>query len=374
MPARKRRRRKRTYVGRRLRQTRPHVPLALAGLLAIAVGLVAAIAHESSVGEPPDAPVAIAVVTPVKPPSDPDAGMFASATLHVHSCDEPVDVSVVFGGTRGYWRYAVPRLPHKSRVAVGVSDPGVHGLTLAPAGLTEALVAHAPRTDAAPDLLPGFRQRDVTHVTAQSRPLGEARVAEIDDWQGRGRLAPIVVTLRANWLSRRTASSCYLRLPALVGPRTFVPAVFTQRMLGYEVAFLTRGADGVLSASTDWHSADLGRTFVTLDRGHIDPAESSPSPHANTRYAFSCAAPRVPLGSRAPTAPTQFPAPTARDLRDADALDSGCSGVAVIVDPAAETRHQVRVYLYGTIAAVVIGVLLSLPLSRLLGRRRESIA
>ena len=124
----------------------------------------------------------------------------------------------------------------------------------------------APRSDLSQPLI-----RRITVDGFQT----EAISATVHDW-GKHQ-APLVATFAANWLSRRNSSSCYLRLPTLVGPALSCVLAVTETAYGVpdsEVAPVGKGGpvcDPISEWSTDGRRV-VNPSQVTIDASTSDPA------------------------------------------------------------------------------------------------------
>lgn len=307
------------------------------------VGLVVLTAHSNVVHEPPTRPVTMAFATPIPIPPNQESGLFVTVAVHVRSCDEPVDVTAVLGGVKT--AYAGLRLPLMSPITVAVTGSTVRDLTLAPGTEQEMFTPHAPRFETAgAQVLQSFEQRVTARDSFAGYPLAVSRGAVIEDWAGAGAFAPVVATMRANWVSPRDASSCFLTLPALVGRRTFGAAAVAERLMGTGPG--SSVVDGpLLSAPSDRRTADFASIHVTLAHGHLDTGASNPPPRPNSNNTFDCD----------------------YSADDSNRDDAGCSSLAVIVDAGAQGRSETLRDLRGVLLGALVGAIVGVFVSMLLG-------
>jgi hypothetical protein len=181
-------------------------------VLSVVVGLRLLHVEEPPRGELFPAGVGIATDVAAKP----GRGFVSGLSAAFHSCDEPVDVTVVLAPTAEYFEDHRARLRTPSHVTIALPGTSeIHDLTVAHGqNYNDALIPQMAGPEQVAEALPGAAPIEHLAVTSVRRT--------VRSWWLR--LTPIVVRFRADWLLRRGLGTCYLKLPPLVGDKTILAA------------------------------------------------------------------------------------------------------------------------------------------------------
>lgn len=158
------------------------------------------------------------IATSLSPHPRVNRGFVAAMSVTVQSCDEPVDVRLVFAGTAEFFEDNDAALSGPTRITVAVPSPTLlddHRVGLG-AGYSTATSPATARYSPA---------LTAAHFTTQGETAGLATLGVngvVRSWASH--LAPVIVRFRADWLTDRGLGSCYLRLPAMAGDETVIGA------------------------------------------------------------------------------------------------------------------------------------------------------
>ena len=137
----------------------------------------------------------------------PEAGLVLRLVVQTHGCSNPVHVALAIGGTNEVWRLN-RKLPPEQAVAVAVGPNPVAQARIDPVAGGALVEARGYRS-----LLP--RGKNFQFDGRADNGGFAVFAADVLRW---GRTQETVeAQFDANWISPRSFSSCYLRLPALLG-------------------------------------------------------------------------------------------------------------------------------------------------------------
>lgn len=300
---------------------------------------------------------ALGLIVPVIEP-----GLYARTHVATQGCENPVRVSVVIGGSLEYWNKAGPATPEAAGFAFTVSDPGVENLRIRFATANEQYGATTRSNDDDIPLAPARALlKQSTMATSSHGYETTVAVATVREWAKHQ--APLVVTFTANWLDRRDGASCYLRLPALVGPELACLLAVTERALDAADPLLAKSSDGLIcNPESQWTLS--GRTVVNPKGGSIDSALSVPPPTSRSSRDESanwvCSAKRAPYFDRVldPNgSPPLLPPPSKRELRDRTFDSRDCGATAVLTETAGPSRSSFLLLFCGALVALGMTIL-----------------
>jgi hypothetical protein len=362
---------------------RSRVPRALVISLGAGVSLAAAGFGAGMmllpVSDPPQASLgAIGFVPPQHPL--PGKGFAVGVAVNASGCSNPVQVSVVVAGTRDYWA------EHPSRR----SDPrwSSFALTLPGTGLSDVRVGFAHRAtdltspEQAEFWTPGPGQIQTARPVLKSgQTIVSGRVA---NWKRS--LQPVLLSFRANWLSRRGLSSCYLQLPVLTGALTASAAqlALTKRQLR---AYETPGSRAVVQSGhtqTPYTPAlDIthGTLTVTVAGGEVIPDASVPAPQTlvDGNTAWTCRSIAESTGkinvARRSALPDVLLGTTGAGYSEGflERLATGnCRGVAAIAQDSATYSRDLVLLAVGAVISLGITLLIQAILNSLADGGREA--
>jgi hypothetical protein len=271
-------------------------------------------------------------------------------------CRNPVQVTAVFSGTPDLWEHPAKPLKGTAHLALAIqSDRGLIGnqgaITNVEVGTTRNPKAPLQPETAYPSQSPHDSRVTFGPVTRSGGSLGEPerhRVSgSIKHWSSSW--TPIVVSFDANWVTRRSLGSCYVRLPNLTGNgdgQSFGGAL--------DEAVHSLGLSLVHFYALDRRvAASYGRIRLAVD-GNILDDKSTPKPNSldatQSEAIWTCSSSRFDTeASHAPIVPGKGLAIPSDELLPGG---SSCGGFAVATTPWYEP--------FNSLALIVVGVVISM--------------
>lgn len=263
-------------VLRRTRHERGASSTVVGGVVLTLAGIAAGLLLLPVEDAPSESLGAVGFVPP--PPVQPGRGFAVGFGVTVNGCTNPVDVSVVAAGTRGYWidhpaRRRDPVWSRFSLILPGSDLQDLHvGLSDDAGSLTTPTLAVISPSEA-----------PYIHPDPPVRKDGETVISGwIAYWPQT--LEPVVARFRAPWLIRRGLSTCYLKLPELSGTPTVIAAeaaLAPRQLRAYGISARTL----VHSQNTTGSYAPAleithGTTMVAVTSGEVMSDASLPPPSA----------------------------------------------------------------------------------------------
>jgi len=283
-------------------------------------------------------------------------GIVVSVATEVTTCDAPIDVTVTATGTAEYWRRNRAHIPRRAPFAFSVRDADISNIQVASGLFQEGLDPTIPS-------LPRSVVRGGERLRATVRRKDDTTkiAGHISGW--RDNWHPIELRFTADWLARRDARSCYLRLPALVG--------LTVADFGY--------GDARSRATL------LAHNNLTFFGGTIDASSSRPPPDlwSSVSAVWQCEDPFPALGaSRQPLNPRDFLgrsrlggglivlgpkglAYSERAYRRGTFRASGCDALATMQQRGAGVRRDLEVLVLGAVLALGLALIVEGQITKL---------
>jgi hypothetical protein len=323
-------------------------------------------------------PQGVAVVAPER--NAPGKGFFVAMGVRVPSCENPVDVTLVTDGSAEYWLGR--RETSRTMVRVAIPDRNLHDLR---AGLggdgVEGLVE--PLTQTRPNA-----ERVRIAGIKRLRSVTRLRI-EVPGWQNH--LRPLVVSFKADWLSKRSIGTCFLRLPALAGPATVLSAQDARERavsrVGPTGEDIVRNDDIELEAPyEDWLETSLALTTVRAGENSVrgDISEPAPDQQVNGLPTWTCATQPVvkytDLATRGLSSPDELlgatndraGVPSVRRLAG-EYRSRSCAATVVVEEPSASLLRDAWLLAIGALLSLGITLLIEFGLERLRPARRDAL-
>ncbi len=328
-------------------------PSIVVGLLLVLVSGLLAWRQSEARPAPMGTPVGMGFIMP--PPLRHERGLYVRVRARVDGCHNPVQVTVLGGGSAEYWHDQPIEAGLTTQVGFAVDDPGVRNLRLRLAHVDEADETMIPpaapvREFAPPGVLSGVSTSVMRVNDAYAVKLIRAKIKRFHIYQ-----PLLIASFDADWIGERDGTSCFLQLPALVGyGADCALAVPIDRLKLDFVPLLKQGGEGRPLCDPGREQATSASTLVEASGAHVDATASQPAPGGPDLLRWSCSAERTPESAHnrllaVIESDKLAPAPQVYDLHHSVTGARNCAANVVLAEDGADSRRTFLLIVYGAI-------------------------
>jgi hypothetical protein len=292
--------------------------------------------------------------------TEPYAGLVTRVVVHADGCRNPVHVAVAVGGTSEVWSLGSRRsLSRVQALAVGVAGTAVDNPRV------DAVVPYALVEQGFENAVQHTR---AVHYDGAARTSSGTMViaADVSGWARAQE--PLEARFDANWIAPRSFTSCYLRLPALLGDRVSTASSDAGTLLPRLSAHHVQSNPNDVTGWVSFGATDL---VTDLD---VRVDLSQPPPSDAFEHEWTCTGVFAGLTSaqyeRKISVVEQ--SGTSEPLRyylDLPHDAKQCEALAVLEDPARVTLENVLLLIAGAVGALGLTLIVEAAVRR---RRRTA--